>query len=381
MVENHIVNGWQSWCTLEWLDPTFSHLAKKDSNKYSFKTNTPLDSDGNLAKIGITRVIYQFESPIYDEKMFEFDDVFLFVEHLLFVEQLKDPYLIRQVVISCRVEKHVYDMPSLTRSNCQLLETTPKILKYPDGFEENDRQDIEQTMLEMSNYATLCVTDNHAYIDEKDNLDMKDILPYKSSLDQIFRKKKKSRSSHPPKEKYIPITSEMIKSGYPSKNKKKQEKPKSEPKRESIARQSRSRSLMPAVLASKNQYKQNFSLEKPVFKKPKESRESLVKRKPEPPTNPKTPEPLKQMEISRMVNTKPTYKSRNSSPPRASRTIHVDRRQSTARHSLSIDQAAGRQTSGGGAGRLTATMRDDRYRGFTRADVQMRLMEVTGIDK
>lgn len=331
----HVADGSTPWCTLEWLDPTFGYLSRKSSSRFSYSEGVPLDSEGRLGADGVKIVSYQLDSNHGKKKSLDFSDIFMFIDHLLFTENIIEHETIRRLVTDCRVVKEIHTMKQFKKASLQALMAPPELGELPAGYSESNRSDLEQTLLEMANYATKCITEDYIYIDEHMNLDMNDMLPrdiaLEPSTDHTSSKKKEKRFGMTFDDVCAAPARDLSKSGdldlsnlqlVEQKDDINNRGSKIDVKRKLMNTEGPSPdsiSRRPLNFGEENTPKQR-EFEKYLGKRHMEAKLS----------------PLIPMEITKMSNQKPSYKSRNASPPRAAKRVIIDRNHPFSKH---IDMA------------------------------------------
>lgn len=311
-----MADGSTPWCTLEWLDPAFGYLSKKSSGRFSYGVGVPLDSECNLVSEGAKIVSYQLKTTNTKKKSLEFDDVFLFVEHLMFKEDITDHESIRQHITDSRVLKEIHTLPKTKKLGLQLLTSPPRSNELPTRYSEDNRSDIEQTLLEMTNYATKCITEGYIYIDEHQNLDTTDLLPTSAMLepstDHTSSKKKEKHRGLTYDDPHVAPARDLSKSGDLDLSNLHLVKQDDGSNKASANMEIKRRLMKTAGPSPDREGKRSINIGEESTPKVRDFEKFLGKRKPE-----QVIQPMRQMEIMQMSNKKPSYKSRNASPPKA----------------------------------------------------------------
>jgi hypothetical protein len=307
-----VADGSTPWIKPEWVDSTLEKLLTKNNNRFHFETSTFLQPDGSARTDQNKRVSYTSGDRSSKKKL---DDVFGLVDHLMNVKGVKDFENIRQAVSDSRNFEDNPEYEPLQRFSYPLTMTPQPLERLPLDYEEERRPDIEATMMEMSNYAVKCMTDNYLYLDEHLNLDITELLPgeppVEPSTDHTSSKKKERK--YPQIEKELtPTDSGKNNPKFDNVNLGGKRNGQGDPERpfenDLIVRR---RLMKTAGPSPPRAIGQSINLGEESVPKPFEIDKYLNKRTPV--QDMQTMMPLK---VAEMSYKKPTYVSRKASPPR-----------------------------------------------------------------
>lgn len=294
----------------------------KNTGRFHFNTSSSLIQDGS-ARTDQNKKVWYRAPPNAPRK--KFDDVFKLVDYLLYDQGEKDIEKIKMSVSDLRVFEDKADNEPLTRFSCPLVMAPIPVPELPKGFKEENRADIESTLMEMANYAIKCMTDNYMYLDEHLNLDLTELLPgeppIEPSTDHTSSKKKErnhknlEREHTPPdnRTKYLK-TSEDNQPDYRAireeQNRQIEDQLHVRRRLMKTAGQSPLKTSTPALNLGEESTPQTLEIDK-----------FLRKRAPEAPIP-----GMRTMKVDKINHKKPSYVSRNASPPRSiPKTLYLDK--------------------------------------------------------
>lgn len=321
VVVNHIADGSTPWINLEWLDPTLEKLRSKNNARFCFEHAILLNNDGQPKSENHKRVWYKPAANVSKRK---FDDVFKLVDHLWFAQNQTDIEKIKNVVSDARVLEDNVQVEAPQKRSYPLMMAPPVLTVLPEGFKDDFKGDIENTIMEMTNYAIKCVSDHHLYLDEHLNLDLTELLPgeppVEPSTDHTSSKKKDRNFKT------------LDREGTPNERQKNLTKNDSQELNglrlikedhglnSDSQMQIRRRLMKTAGQSPQKIPGHSLNLGEESIPRQLEIDKYLVKRAPQQEIQMMAPP-----KVDKVSNKKPTYVSRNASPPRSLKTINLDR--------------------------------------------------------
>lgn len=288
-------------------------LKSKNSGRFSFEASSILVHDGSARIENFKRVSYQ--SP-HDTHAKKFDDVFKLVDYLLFNQGVRDFEKIREYVSDWRRCEPETDLTSPARRSFPLVMAPTPLPEVPQGFNEKYKTEIENTMMEMANYAIKCMTDNYMHLDEHLNLDLTELLPgeppVEPSTDNTSSKKKDRNLKNIDKDQgHNGAAKNTLQNAKENKAGTKAVKEKQNPGMDIDALAKRSY-LKTAGQSPSKTTPQALNLGEESIPKPLDIDRYLVKRTPQ-----REPPIMAPLKVDKVIYKKPSYKSRNASPPRS----------------------------------------------------------------